>query len=58
MSAYVKFVCDYCGENEIEFEIGLDSEFDEVDSIESARSLLRDYGWDNFDGAVCRACDV
>ena len=54
MSAYVKFVCDFCGKTQIEFE----TEFDEVDSIESARSLLRDYGWDNFDGAVCRACDV
>lgn len=54
MSAYVKFVCDYCGESEIEFE----NDFVVVDSIESAYSLLGEYGWDTFDGYMCRSCNV
>ena len=54
MSAYVKFVCDFCGKTQIEFE----TEFDEVDSIEAARSLLEEYGWNTFGGDMCRSCNV
>lgn len=54
MSAYIKFVCDYCGEREIEFE----ADAGDIDSIESARSLLGEYRWDTFDGYMCRSCDV
>lgn len=52
MSAYVKLVCDYCGESEIE----IDAKFEAVDSIEEARSLLWDYGWDSSDGVMCESC--
>ena len=52
MSAYVKLVCDYCGESEIE----IDAKFEAVDSIEEARYLLWDYGWDSSDGVMCESC--
>ena len=48
MSAYVKFVCDYCGESEIEFEY--------AGSIESTLHLLWDYGWDASEGDMCGLC--
>lgn len=54
MSAYVKFVCYFCGESEIESEIELDN----VDSIESVYSLLWEFGWDTSDGYLCRLCNV
>ena len=48
MSAYVKFVCDYCVETEIEFW--------DTDSIELARANLEDLGWETLDGDMCRLC--
>lgn len=54
MSAYIKFVCDYCGRNEIE----LSAEFGRADSIGSARSLLWEYGWDTSFGEMCMSCNV
>ena len=52
MSAYIKFVCDYCGNNSIEFE----TDFEDVDSIESARPLLWENGWYSLDGYMCELC--
>lgn len=54
MIAYIKFVCDYCGDSEIE----INTEFEDVDSIESSRSLLWKYGWYTLDGDMCRSCNV
>lgn len=52
MSSYIKFVCDYCGRNEIE----ISAEFERADSIESTRYLLWDYGWNPLDGDMCESC--
>ena len=52
MIAYIKFVCDYCGDNEIE----INTEFEAVDSIVSARPLLWGYGWGGLDGDMCESC--
>lgn len=52
MSAYVKFVCDYCDETEIE----INTEFLSWNSVESARSLLWECGWDSSDGYMCDVC--
>ena len=52
MIAYIKFVCDYCGDSEIE----INTEFEAVDSIVSARSLLWGYGWGGLDGDMCESC--
>ena len=54
MIAYIKFVCDYCGDSEIEFE----ADAGDIDSIEPARHLLWEYGWDTFEGYMCRLCNV
>ena len=52
MSAYIKFVCDYCGDSEVE----INTEFLSWNSVESARSLLREYGWYSSDGYMCDVC--
>lgn len=48
MSAYIKFVCDYCGDNSIDFW--------GMDSIETTRSCLEDYGWDTSEADMCEVC--
>lgn len=53
MSAYIKFVCDYCHKNSIDFW--------GMDSIETTRSCLEDYGWtssDSYMGDLCRSCSA
>lgn len=50
MSAYVKFVCDSCGEREIEFEA------EDLGSVDSARYSLWKYRWYTFDGDICELC--
>ena len=52
MISYIKFICDYCGRNEIE----ISAEFERADSIESTRYLLWDYGWNPLDGDMCESC--
>lgn len=52
MSAYIKFVCDYCGGNEVEFE----TDIEDTDSIESTLHLLWELGWDTSEGDMCALC--
>lgn len=48
MSAYVKFVCDYCGNFEVEFW--------DAESIGGARARLESHGWDTSAGDMCNVC--
>lgn len=50
MSAYVKFVCDYCGDTQLEHW--------GRDLTEALPDSLEHFGWDTSDGYMCRLCSL